>query len=282
MVYVFIAGVLWGTIGLFVNTMAGLGASPSQICTLRMTFAFAIMTLLALVRNGRRALLLDRRTLLICALLGLVSHGAFNICYTASIRINGMGIACVLMYTAPVFTAIASWICFRERFSAMKILALLVNIAGCILTVTGGDFSGADLNMWGLLAGLGSGFGYGMAAIFGRMAGERTDPFTMSAYSYFFAMVFLYGVLRPELTLDAKILGTGLVYGLVPTSLAYVLYYAGIKRIRDTGRVPVIASIEPVTAIILGLLVYGEKIGTANMIGVAVVLISIIMMVKSE
>ena len=108
------------------------------------------------------------------------------------------------------------------------------------------------------------------------------DPITVSAYSYFFAMVFLYLVLRPSFQLDAKILGTGFAYGLVPTSLAYVLYYTGISKVRDTGRVPVIASIEPVTAIILGLLVYGEEIGMANMIGVAVVLISIIIMVKSE
>ena len=281
MLYIFTSGVLWGTIGLFVKTLGSLGASPSQICVMRMAFAFAIMSILALIRNGTKTLRLDRKTMILCALLGLISHGVFNICYTASIRINGMGIACVLMYTAPVSTAIASWICFHEKFSTLKIFALLVNIAGCILTATGGQISGA-LNWTGLIAGLGSGFCYGMAAIFGRMAGQRSDPITVSAYSYFFAMVFLYLVLRPSFQLDAKILGTGFAYGLVPTSLAYVLYYTGISKVRDTGRVPVIASIEPVTAIILGLLVYGEEIGMANMIGVAVVLISIIIMVKSE
>ena len=282
MVYVFVAGVLWGTIGIFVNTMAALGADASQICTLRMSFAFAIMSVIAIIRFGKSAWLRDTKAILLCAMLGLISHGVFNICYTASIRINGMGIACVLMYTAPVFTAIASRIFFHERFSPMKILALLVNIAGCILTVTGGEISAESLNWTGIIAGLGSGFCYGMAAVLGRAAGKRADPMIVSAYSYFFAALFLLCVLRPALSVNAKILGAGFLYGLVPTSIAYVVYYIGLGKVRDTGKVPVIASIEPVTAIAIGAALYGERIGAVNFTGIAVVLISIMMMVKSE
>ena len=55
-----------------------------------------------------------------------------------------------------------------------------------------------------------------------------------------------------------------------------------LENIRDTGKVPVIASIEPVTALIIGVVLYGERIGAVNFTGIAVVLISIIIMVKSE
>ena len=282
MIYVFAAGVLWGTIGIFVNTLTELGAASSQVAAMRMCFAFAIMSVIAALRLGKSALLRDPKTIFLCALLGLISNGVFNICYTASIKINGMGIACVLMYTAPVFTAIASRIFFHEKFSPLKIFALIVNIAGCILTVTGGEISAGSMNWTGLLAGLGSGFCYGMAAIFGKAAGKRTDPLTMSAYSYLFAALFLLCTLRPELPANPKILGTGFLYGLIPTSIAYVVYYIGLGKVRDTGKVPVIASIEPVTALIIGVALYGERIGAVNFTGIAVVLISIIIMVKSE
>ena len=282
MLLIFIAGILWGTIGLFVNSLTSLGASPSLICVLRISFAFVIMLAVALFRHGRGIILTDRKALIYCALLGLISQGAFNIFYTESIRINGMGIACVLMYTAPVFTAIASGIFFHERFSRVKVCALFVNIIGCILTVTGGDFSGTGVNVWGVLMGLGSGFGYGMAAIFGRMAGERTDSDIVSVYSNFAGAVFLSVFLRPALKVSAEIAGVAFLYALIPTAIAYLVYYIGLKKINDTSRVPVIASIEPVTAVLLGMTVYGEKIGTANFIGVAVVLISIIIMAKSE
>lgn len=281
MIYVFTAGLLWGTIGIFVKTLASLGANSSQICTMRMTFAFAVMFVLNMLKNGRAALNVDRKGLFLCAGLGIISHGIFNICYTASIRINGMGIACVMMYTAPVFTAVASRIFFDEKFSLKKILALLVNMAGSVLTVTGGQISGS-LNWAGILAGLGSGFCYGMAAVFGKGAGSRADAVTVSAYSYFFGAVFLLCALRPEIPSDAKMIWIGFLYALIPTSLAYVLYYIGLGKVRETGKVPVIASIEPVTAVAIGYLFYGEGLKAANFIGIAIVLISIIIMVTDR
>ena len=274
---------LWGGIGLFVNELTASGAPQDIICTIRMISAFVIMSGFALAKHGKKAVLTDKKALFFCALLGIISNGLFNIFYTSSIQINGMGIACVLMYTAPVFTAISSRIIFHEKFSALKIFALMLNIAGCILTVTGGNLSLSALNLTGLLMGLGSGFGYGMAAVFGRLAGSRTDAVITSMYSYFFASIFLCVFLRPDFVPvigNTKILGWGFLYGLIPTSLAYILYYTGIKNIPDTSRVPVIASIEPVTAVLLGMVLYGEKLSFGNLAGVIVVLVSIALTVK--
>lgn len=279
------AGVLWGTVGVFVKGLASLGADGALTPFLRMFWAFVIMLAISAVKHGRNVIIRDKRTLFFCALLGIVSNGIFNALYTASIRINGMGIACVLMYTAPVFTAIASAIIFREKFTPLKIFALVMNILGCVLTVTGGDFSGGNVNMAGILAGLGTGFCYGMAAVFGRLAGEKTDAITVSVYSFFFALMTVVVMMRPDVSPmihDWRIAGLGMLYGLIPTSLAYVVYYNSLKVIHDTGKVPVIASIEPVAAVIIGMAMYGEEMGAANFVGVAVVLISIIIMAKAE
>ncbi len=285
MLCIFLAGILWGGIGLFVKELTAYGASPDVICVMRMSSAFVIMLVIALAKHGKRVILTDKKALFFCALLGIVSNGLFNIFYTASIRINGMGIASVLMYTAPVFTAIASRIIFHEKFSALKIFALMLNIAGCILTVTGGNLSISALNLTGLLMGLGSGFGYGMAAVFGRLAGSRTDSIITSMYSYLFASIFLCAVLRPDVAPvvgNAKILGWGFMYGLIPTALAYLIYYDAVSKIHDTSRVPVIASIEPVTAVLIGMVLYGEKLGVGNCAGFVVVLVSITLTVKAE
>ncbi|MBQ7169359.1 MAG: EamA family transporter [Synergistaceae bacterium] len=285
MIQVFIAGILWGVIGVFVKGLASLGADGALTGFLRMFWAFVIVLAVSLVKHGRGVILRDKTALFYCVLLGLVSNGIFNILYTASIRINGMGIACVLMYTAPVFTAVASAIIFREKFSPLKISALCVNIIGCVLTVTGGDFSGSDVSLAGILAGLGSGFGYGMAAVIGRLAGERTDSLTVSVYSYLAAWIFIAVFTRPDIPLalgSPKIMGLGFLYGLVPTVLAYLVYYNALRIIPDTAKVPVIASVEPVTAVLIGIMIYGEEIGAANLVGVAVVMISIIIMAKAK
>ena len=285
MIQLFAAGILWGFIGIFVKGLASLGADGALTSFLRMFSAFVIMLVFALFKHGRKIIIHDWKTVLFCALLGIICNGLFNIFYTSSIKINGMGIACVLMYTAPIFTAAASRLIFHERFTALKIFALALNITGCILTVTGGDFSGSNISLTGILAGLGSGFGYGMAAVFGRLAGERADSITVSVYSYFFAFIFLVIFMKPDVNFafsDARIMGLGFLYGLIPTALAYLVYYNALKVIHDTSKVPVIASVEPVTAVLIGTMIYNESIGAANLIGVAVVLISIIIMAKEK
>ena len=283
MFLIFIAGVLWGTIGIFVKELNALGADSASTCFLRMFFAFMIMSFAAAVKNGKNFFAVDKKTLLICAGLGLISHGFFNICYTASIKLNGMGIACVLMYSAPVFTAAASAIFFHEKISRLKIFALALNILGCILTVTGINiFHNAEISLTGISVGLGTGFCYGMAAVFGK-AGEKTDASIISAYSYFFAAVFLFIFNTPGFeNIDSKILFTGFLYGLIPTSFAYMVYYNGLKKIRDTSKVPVIASIEPIAAVFIGMLIYNEHVGIANFAGIAVVFLSIAIMMKAK
>ena len=282
MLLIFTAGVLWGTIGIFVNELNSLGANSSLICFLRMFFAFLIIFAFAFLKHGKNFFITDKKILLLCAGLGLISHGFFNVCYTASIKLNGMGVACVLMYSAPVFTAIASRIFFKEKISNLKIFALGLNILGCILTVTGGNIFNNSFSLIGILAGIGTGFGYGMAPIFGTAAGKKTDALIMSAYSYFFAALFLILFNRPEFNINIKILGTGFLYGLIPTSLAYLIYFNGLKKIKDTSKVPVIASIEPITAVLIGMLIYNEQVYAANFIGVAVVFLSIVIIMKAK
>lgn len=286
MIQIFIAGVLWGIIGIFVNELNALGADASLIGFMRMFFAFIIMLAVSFIKHGRNVIIRDSRTIFLCALLGIICNGLFNVFYTNSIRLNGMGIACVLMYTAPVFTSIASRIIFHEKFSHMKIFALIMNIFGCILTVTGINiFANDSVSFMGIFSGLGSGFCYGMAAVVGRIAGEKTDPFIMSVYSFFFAALFLIIFSRPDIMPafhDFRIMGVGFLYALIPTSIAYLLYYIGLSKVRDTSRVPVIASIEPVTAVIVGMLLYNEHMDAANFTGVAVVIVSIMIMMKAK
>lgn len=283
MLYIFTAGVLWGTIGVFVKQLASLGADGNYISILRMGSALIITFIAAFMRYGTKIFTADRKILFPCALMGVISNGAFNIFYTYSIRLNGMAVACILMYSAPVFTAIASRLIFREKFSFLKVFALAVNILGCVLTVTGGDISGNNIELSGVLAGLATGFCYGMAAVFARLAGEKAEPLVMSVYGYFFALAFLLIFARTDFSpVSAGVLGTGFLFGLIPTAFAYMVYYIGLKKVRDTSRVPVIASIEPVTAVVIGMLLYNEHLGTVNVIGVAVVLFSIIIMMKAK
>ncbi len=278
---VFIGGAMWGCIGVFVTKMSEYGANSVTVSFLRMLFAFGILALFTVVKYGVSAFRTDIKTLAACALLGLVCHGIYNIFYSLAIVKTGVTISAVLLNVAPVFTALTSRLLFSEKITKLKSAALIINVAGCILAVTGGRISLAGMSLAGILFGAAAGFCYSLTAIFGKICGNRTNPFVMSTYSYLFAALFLLifaGSSGTAVTVTPPIALWGFLYALIPTAIGYLIYYDGVGRIRESSRVPVYASVETVVAAVLGVAVNHESIGFVNIIGIAVVIISIAMM----
>ena len=279
-IQIFITGCLWGTIGLFVTLMEMQGSSSSYTSFLRLLCGFVFLAVMTLVFDGPGAFLIGKRTLLSCVLLGVVCQGTFNILYSMSISMNGMSVGSVLLYTAPVFTSVVSMLLFKEKLDLLKWAALLINVLGCALTATGGDFSAASLAPLGLLAGVGAGFTYAMTAVFGKIAmQEKASPLAVAAYNLFFGFLFVAVIRRPWITVEdpfkRQILLYGLLLGLIATALAYGIYFSGLSKITRTSKVPVVASVELVVATIIGVLAFSERMTIVKVLGILLVLFSI-------
>lgn len=171
---------------------------------------------------------------------------------------------------------------FKEKMDLLKWVALLVNVVGCALTATGGDFSAASLAPLGLLIGVGAGFTYAMTAVIGRIAmQEESSPFAVATYNLFFGCLFIALVRHPWTTVDApfhaRLLLYGLLFGLIATALAYSFYFSGLSKITETGKVPVVASIELVVATIIGVFAFSESMTIIKIVGILLVLLSILL-----
>ena len=275
------AGILWGTIGLFVKQLNACGASPELTSFLRVSLAGVIMAVLGICKKGTGCFRIGRKALLACALLGIVCHGVYNVLRSVAILRVGVAVSTVLLNVAPVVTLLCSASLFGEKLTAEKYAAVALCVCGCVLASVSGDLSAASVSIIGLLCAIGSGLCYGMTALFGKLAGEGEDPITISIYSYLFAALFLGLWMQPWNGLPAvnrEILAWSALYALIPTALGYLLYYRGVQLMRDPGRVPVIASVETVVAVVLGGAVYGEALSAARMCGIALVLGAILLM----
>lgn len=283
---IFLAGLLWGTIGIFMKEMSLAGASAVYISFLRVAFAFLIMLLVTLTKCGGASLRFGKRQLLFSALLGVVCHGIYNIFYSYAVILAGVSVSAVLLNIAPAITMFASVMLFSERLTRWKIIAVSINILGCILTATGGDLSLQSVSLYGIACGAGAGISYAMTAILGRFAMEDTDVFAASTYSYLFAALFLLLPAKPwSVPINTgfiHLIAMGFLLALIPTAIAYVLYYKGLSMIQETTRVPVIASCETVVAAVLGVVLYQEKLNWLSSIGIVLVLCSIVLMNRKK
>lgn len=109
------------------------------------------------------------------------------------------------------------------------------------------------------------------------------SPAFAGVISYFlFGSIFLGLFGHPWTTvtnpIEPGILLYGFIYVLIPTGICYIIYFSGVRRIKGSSKVPVAASVENIVAVVIGVLVFHEKVGMANAAGIALVLCSIAVM----
>lgn len=277
------AGALWGTIGFFATLLSDMGMNAGSVAFFRV-LASAVMLALTLLIKGKGISLfrISRRGLISCMLVGFVSQAFYNVCYMNTIEQNGMATAAVFLYTSPIYVAILSCLFFHEPLTGNKILAIMINIIGCVLTVTGGAFSDVRISMFGLIMGLLAGFTYALLPILSRTGAADENPYTAAFYGQLFGALLLFILIHPNqnigTVIDWKVLLVLVGFGVVPSAMAYIAYYGGISKITETSKVPVIASVETVVAAVIGLLAFGQKLGAVKILGIALVLCSIAIM----
>ncbi len=278
-ILIFAAGILWGTIGIFLKEMSLCGASAIEIAFLRMAFAFLCMLVITALNGGLPSMKIGRKELLYCALLGIVCHGIHNILYSLAVSISGVSVSAVVMNIAPAVTLLTALFLFSEKLTSWKAFAICLNIAGCTLAVTGGDFSFGNVSVIGILCSVGAGATYGLVPIIGRFAMKNVNVFVSSTYSYLFAALMLVVPAKPwtfqmDMTFMHLILLV-VILALVPTSLGYIIYYRGLSMITETSKASVLASNQTVVAAVLGMLIYHETLNLISWIGIITVLVSI-------
>lgn len=267
--------------GPLVKLMEGAGGSAESIAFVRMAMAFVIMGAITLAKFGPGAFRMSKRCLLACLALGVISNGLYNVAYSLAIKEAGITVSAVLLNSAPVFTVLASVLVLGERIGAKKAVALLVNILGCCLAATHGQLDLASLSVVGVLCGIASAFTYGIAAIITRLSGPSTNTYAMSTYSYLFAALTIGVLFQPwsdGSLCNEGVLEYGFLLALIPTSLAYLVYYKGVLKMKETSRVPVFASVEMISTAILGALFFGEALDFATVAGITLVIASIALM----
>lgn len=277
---ILIAGCCWGMIGLFSRALAKAGLDPVQLTMLR-SLVLALSTGLFIGVRDREKLRIAGRDLFLFLGSGIGSIAFFNICYFLSIRENTLSLAALLLYTAPSFVVILSRFIFHEKITPRKQISLLLSFTG--LFFAAGVFqSSLPIHLPGIAAGLGSGLGYALYTIFSRLALKKYHLLTVIHYTFFIAAAALLPFSRPLeiaalIAADPRMLLNILLLGWLCTLLPFVLYTKGLERI-EAGKAAIFAFIEPAAATLLGVSVFGEKLTVMNLGGIALIVLSIVIL----
>ena len=275
---------LWGCIGLFLKLLTAAGLTTMQGVALRSAVGVIFYGLFLFFTN-RKALFIVPKDWYYFFGTGVCSLLFFNWCYFNTITRSSMSVAAVLLYTSPVFVTLMSALFFREAVTPVKVIALAVTFAGCVL-VTGLFPPGQQtISLPVLLFGLGSGFGYALYSIFGKFVLDKYSPATVTYYTILFCALFSLPVswLHTNLSVlaDWHAWAGALGVGVLCCALPYHLYTTGLKE-AEPGRAAILATIEPFVAAGLGILLFQEAVTPWKLLGMAAILGAVLLLNTSK
>lgn len=276
-ILIIIAGLFWGSMGIFVRHLNDLGFSSIQVACLRLTTAGILFALILLIKD-RKGFKIALRDIPLFLALGLVSILFFTCCYFTAIRLMTMSTAAILLYTSPIWVMVLAIIFLKEKFTIQKLIALILAFAGCVL-VSG---FGGKVTVVGILVGLGSGLGYGLYSIFGTFALKKYSPYTVTCYTFLIAGLGSIFVSNP-VDLVSKIssienkpalFGFVLLTAVVTAVIPFLLYTLGLNM-TTAGKAAVLATVEPAAATLFGFFVMKETVGPVAIAGILLVFAAI-------
>ena len=269
------AASIWGTLGLFAKILYAEGVSFEALVAVRASLGWAAMLLFVLLRRAAASLRLARRDLLFLFPLGILGIGAFYWLYFFTVRESTVGTAAILLYSSPAFVALLAWIFLKETLGLLRLLALTLTFGGIFLVVGGYDPGTLEVSPLVLTAGLLSGLTYGLYSIFGKPMAGHLEPAVILSYALGFGSVLLVLAALPTfytlVGLSSRSYALLFMLAVVHTALAFGLYTVGLKRL-DAGQAAIVATVEPVVAGAIGVVLLGEKLTALKVIGALLVL----------
>lgn len=275
--FVVTAAILWGTLGVFGKKLTYFGFEPTQIVLIRAIGASVILILFALIKDTN-LLKIEPHDSIYFVGTGIISFVFFNWCYFIAINKTSLSVAAILLYTAPTIVMVLSAILFKEKMTKKKIVSLMLTFVGCIFVTAFVQETGQKITISGLLTGLGAGLGYALYSIFGRYALEKYDSITVTLYTFIFASIGLIPITDIKgmigLFSNANFVYYAVALGLFATVLPFLLYTKGLYYL-ETSKAPIIATLEPIVATIIGVVLFSEPLTLFKILGISLVIFAV-------
>ena len=274
-----VSGISFGLIPLFSIPVIAAGMGNVSILVYRFLFgSLAMLGMLLLKKTDLRVSLSELWRIAILSLFYIGTALATLECY----HYLSSGIATALVYTDPIWCAIIGLIFLGDRFSLKLTSSCLFATLG-VMMMTGvftedGTFSALGL-FWGLLSGL----SYALYLIFvPRLRLKRIPSLKLTFYVFFIGMLILaaYAILKEgniEIVTNPTCWTNLILLGLIPTALSNICVTMSLRLV-DSTIVAILGAFEPLTAMVIGIVILGDSWSIMSLGGTFLILLAVAML----
>jgi drug/metabolite transporter, DME family len=267
-IMVLLGAVLWGTTGT-TQTFLQEGVSSFAVACVRSGIGGGLLLLLVLVMKKMQWRTWPWKWNILAAL----AIALFQCLFFSSIRFTGVAIGTVVTIgSAPVFSGIIEWIIWKVKPNRIWAIATSFAIIGCaLLFVNRGE---AVIDPFGIGLALCAGCMFALYTNVSKQLMKEAE--TLPAVAMTFSMCAI--MLAPLALMDGvswiaemNNVVPMLYMGIITTSIAYLLFLAGLRFVNSSAAVT-LSLAEPLTAALLGVLFLGEYLSMTSWGGVLLIL----------
>ncbi len=271
--------VLWGA-SFFFNAVALTELPPATVVALR-TLSGGLLLYLAM-RAAGGSLPVEKAAWGAFLVMGLLNNVLpFTLIAWGQSTIPS-GLASILNATTPFFTVVAAnYLTRDEPITPTRIAGVVIGFTGVVIMIGADALAEATNHLLAELAILGAALCYALSAIYARRFARMGMPPLVTATGQIIIGAAILSALslatdRPwELPMPSwTVIGAVLGLGALSTSLAYLIYYR-ILATAGAVNVMLVTFLIPVTAIILGALVLGERLSPNHFAGMALIAVGL-------
>jgi DME family drug/metabolite transporter len=286
------ATVLWSTTGIIISYLSKTYSLPSLVLAFWRDLFVSFGMIVGLLVFNRTLFQLNRAHWGFMVLYGF-TLAIFNSMWTFSVQYNGAAVATVMAFSSPAMTAILSRIVYREQFSRVKVLSILLSLMGIVFVSGAYDPSTWNLNPLGIIFGLLSGLMFAIYNLEGKHASDtHVDSWTALLYSFAWATLILlffnFGndffitssvPFSKMLWLGSSFAGWGILFflGVAPTLGGFGLYTLSIRYLSPTTA-NLIATLEPAFTAVWAFFLLNEILTGTQLVGGALVLAGVVLL----
>ncbi|GIJ13298.1 membrane protein [Micromonospora andamanensis] len=219
-----------------------------------------------------------------------VGLAIYQTAYFASVEYAGLAVATmVTLGSGPILIALGARVTMGERLGRAGTVTVATALVGLVLLLSDGGANASSAPMLGLACALLSAGGYAGVTLLNRKIGQDATsgrPQATVLGGFIIGMMCLLPLaliegLLPTSGDSRQVLGLLAYLGVVPTAVAYSLFFVGLASVRATTA-SVIALVEPVTAAVIAVLLLHERLTVVATIGSAVLLSAVVTLILAE
>ena len=277
-VYAILSSATFGLIPLFTVPLLARGVDSSTILCYRFLLASVVVAVVMLLT--KRSFRLQRGQLWVVLLLSQL-YALTAILLIQSYGYIPSGVATTIHFLYPLAVTLTMAWFFKTKTTVVTYVAVVISLVGVALLVWGshseGDFSR------GVLLSLLSVVTYA-AYIVGvmRSRASHIDSIVLTFYVLLFGAVlfFVYALATSGIGVigrysDWRDLA---MLAIVSTVLSDYFLILAIKRIGST-MTSILGSMEPLTAVVVGVVYFGERFDTASVVGLLLIIIAVVLVI---